>query len=111
MTSLGCLGGGNADYCLTGSYATLFQKKSSPRLASGSTQGDAILAPVFLRGQLDAVGQTRILFEVLSAESRVTLSGSGFVLQQSNSHSPGTREKKNIKRNKKHGHRSLDLRV
>lgn len=95
MTGLGCPGGGNADYCLAGSYATLFQKKSSrPRLASGSTQGDAILAPVFLRGQLDAVGQTRILFEVLCAESRVTLSGSGFVLQQSNSHSPGTREKK-----------------
>lgn len=95
MTGLGCPGGGNADYCLAGSYATLFQKKSSrPRLASGSTQGYAILAPIFLRGQLDAVGQTRIPFGVLCAESRVTLSGTGFVLQQSNSHSPGTRKKK-----------------
>lgn len=74
MTSLGCPGGGNADYCLACFYATLFQKKNAwPPLASGSSQGDAILVPVFLRGQLDAIGQTKIFFGVLCAESRVTL--------------------------------------
>lgn len=90
MTSLNCPGGGNTD-CWLLCYS-LAEEKHLASLGLWQQTGDAILASVFLRGQRDTIGQTRILFGVLCAESRVTLSGSGLVPQQGDSHNPGEKQ-------------------